>query len=632
MDNNDKYKLKEVGLKRFLYDAVSELWSYELWTFLITTVLIAFIRNIAKILIITRDDALTTSNLFYVLFSPQGFLIILIGISAVLIYMAIEIFGEIIFIGDLFEHNKKGRIISRVLYALKEGFKSLRLFFNPLGILCFVYVFLISPLIDVGFTISMTDGYYIPNFIMDVINKNVYYFVPFYIFLFSMTIVGFLYIFTYHGVLLSKEPIREAMRKSRIIVTKNWKNLIFRLVRLGIAMLLIRGAFALFFDGFVADKLQILNTKIPDGYIFDLDKVFVDVDSITQLDLKVVLVRIFTIFSLLEGDFIQMIVKVLTDAYTMIAITRYYLEYNNKLNGIETQPYSIQKRRINYALKFIMCFIGAIGIGIASIFMGLFAEDFLHNHQDTKIVVHRTGGILASENSIDGLLLSIENNCYGAETDVQRTKDGHYVINHDDNFKRLTGVDKASQDMTLAEVRELKIKDTTGSGKILQVPTLEEFLDVIKGKIKLFLELKGVTADNQMVDDVVRIIKEKGCEKDVVLISLKYDVMNYAETKYPDFDTGLLFFGGFGDVADLNVDFILMEEEMSSKYIGDVKDNNKTSGIWTVNHDQGMINAFDLGADTIITDDMRLFNTIKTNLDNRTDFEVIRDWCERFLN
>ena len=69
--------------------------------------------------------------------------------------------------------------------------------------------------------------------------------------------------------------------------------------------------------------------------------------------------------------------------------------------------------------------------------------------------------------------------------------------------------------------------------------TLEDLLDVVKGKGTLFIELKGVTADRQMADDVVRMVREKDCVGDVVLISLAYDVIDYAERTYPEFETGV---------------------------------------------------------------------------------------------
>ena len=61
---------KEISLKRFLYDAVSELWSYEIWSYILICLLIGLIKPLAKGIVATRDDAITTSNLTYVLFSP----------------------------------------------------------------------------------------------------------------------------------------------------------------------------------------------------------------------------------------------------------------------------------------------------------------------------------------------------------------------------------------------------------------------------------------------------------------------------------------------------------------------------------------------------------------------------------
>jgi len=61
--------------------------------------------------------------------------------------------------------------------------------------------------------------------------------------------------------------------------------------------------------------------------------------------------------------------------------------------------------------------------------------------------------------------------------------------------------------------------------------TFEDMLEAAKGKVILFTELKGATADRQMVDDAVALIRRYGMEEECVLISLKYDVIDYAEDK-----------------------------------------------------------------------------------------------------
>lgn len=620
---NENQEQKEIGFSKFIYRSVSELWSYELWSYVIVYVLIRIVVALTKMLVMSRDDALTTSNLMYVLLSPQGLLIVLLAILAVLIYIAIELFGEIIFVGDLFENKKNSSIISRIISAIIEGFKSLKLFFNPLGALCLIYIFVIAPIIGIGFTISLTDKFYVPNFIMEVINKTPVFAILYFAFMIAMSVLGVVYVFTFHGVLLRKETVKTAMRNSRLIIKNNWKTLLIRILKLLLALLLIRLVLGLLFEVGAVRLLEDLNDEIPNGYVMNIEGLRAN----NVADIKAFVIRTVSLFIILEGRFIEIIFKVICDAIIVIDITRFYLEYSQKLIGDGKLVYKEQVRKVKYGPKILVCIMASVLIVLFAIIVGVTSEEILHNEKTAKIIVHRAGGFLASENSIDGLKISIENNCFGAETDIQRTKDGYYIINHDDDFKRLTGVAKAPKDMTLAEIRELKINDTTGSGKILQVPTLEEFLDVIKGKIVLFIELKGVTADEQMVDDVVRIVKEKGCENDVVLISLKYDIMNYAEDTYGEMNTGVLCFGGFGEVTDLHVDYILMEEEMAQNFINQVEAKGKTSGIWTVNTEKGMISAFDSGADTIITDDINLYNDVNQKMKDRTDFEILKDWC-----
>ncbi|MBQ9342965.1 MAG: hypothetical protein IJT99_02080, partial [Clostridia bacterium] len=243
-----------------------------------------------------------------------------------------------------------------------------------------------------------------------------------------------------------------------------------------------------------------------------------------------------------------------------------------------------------------------------------------------RIIAHWAGGTMASENSIDGLHLAIEHGCYGSEIDVQRTKDGYYVINHDTTFQRVADVNKRPEEMTLEEIRELRIQDTTGSGAELPVVTLEEMLDVIRGKEKLYIELKGATADRQMVDDLVRIIREYDCEEYCALISLNYDVIDYAETTYPEFETGTLFFLGLGDVSRLNCDLLIMEESSATdNRIRQIHSAGKLAVVWTVNTEEGMRRFLESEIDGIITDEVPLSEHVQADLDCRTDLQVMID-------
>ena len=88
------------------------------------------------------------------------------------------------------------------------------------------------------------------------------------------------------------------------------------------------------------------------------------------------------------------------------------------------------------------------------------------------------------ENSLPAFRRAVEAG-YGAELDVQMTKDGQVVVFHDDDLKRGCGVDGRICDMTLAEVRELRLFGTEE-----RIPLFSEVLAVFGGKQPLIVELK----------------------------------------------------------------------------------------------------------------------------------------------
>ena len=85
------------------------------------------------------------------------------------------------------------------------------------------------------------------------------------------------------------------------------------------------------------------------------------------------------------------------------------------------------------------------------------AEDFDRFYPITSevgIVAHRGGGELGNENTIIGLNLAIEAGADYSEIDVQRTKDGHYIINHDNDFLRCCGDPHKPGELTLEEIKQ----------------------------------------------------------------------------------------------------------------------------------------------------------------------------------
>lgn len=163
--------------------------------------------------------------------------------------------------------------------------------------------------------------------------------------------------------------------------------------------------------------------------------------------------------------------------------------------------------------------------------------------------------------------------------------------------------------MTLEEIKTLKIKDKYGESK---VAAIEEMLDISKGKIKLFIELKGETADKKMANDLVTMVKERNMLDDCVFISLKYDVINYIETQYPEITTGYLCGFSLNYLTKLNYDYLLIEEKIASR--GTIMLAHllgKKVIVWTVDEESSINYFLNSNVDGIITNEIEKAQDIK---------------------
>ncbi len=89
------------------------------------------------------------------------------------------------------------------------------------------------------------------------------------------------------------------------------------------------------------------------------------------------------------------------------------------------------------------------------------------------------------ENSLAGARLAIAAGL-GIECDIQRSRDGHPMMFHDWDLKRLTDLDEQSEYLTKDELRQLNYIDSPE-----RVATLTELLDLVAGQVPLLIEVKS---------------------------------------------------------------------------------------------------------------------------------------------
>ena len=607
--------LQKISFRRLVYEALPELWLLQIVAVIVISLLVFPLNRLISAVLGTKSVAITTGNLGELLGWQTPVIIILVSLIA-LVYISLELFSHIYLTGEILY----GRDTS-IARTLKLGFQSMGRFLCPAGIPVLLYILIAVPLGGLGFSVGLTKGLRIPNFIMDAIVNTPLYLGLYIVVMLVLFAIGLRWFFVVHGVVIGGLSPRNAKYESSQIIKEHWKEFLSTALRIGLAVAFVSFFGYLFFTVLPHVWLASIGEQVPNGVVVDINKLVGSDGGLSEAEALVLIYRFLCFFVVLLGLILTSSAMLLAGSYAMLRFSRFYLEITGRVNdGWLERP----KRRRYWARILFLVFM-AIFAAIASVFLAL-GYHSLVDKEDVKIIAHRAGGVMAPENSIEGLYAAIEHGCYASEIDVQRTKDGVYVINHDDTFMRVAGDSRGVSDMTFEEVKKLQIQDLFNGGDSVHVPTLDEALDTIKGKERLLIELKGSTADEKMADDVVAMVREKDCLSDVVIISLKYDVIDYTETKYPEFDTGLLFFAGMGDITSLNCDYLVLEEEIATYESAlEIHQANKQVIVWTVDIETDMHKFLNESIDAIITDEVELAQKVQQELDDRDELQVIED-------
>ena len=128
------------------------------------------------------------------------------------------------------------------------------------------------------------------------------------------------------------------------------------------------------------------------------------------------------------------------------------------------------------------------------------------------VVAHRGGWgrdweNRAPENSLANIDKAVRQGFDVYETDLARTKDGHIVVMHDLTVDRSTNGHGRVEDLTLAELRQLRLKYQNGRLSNETVPTFEEFLARAKGRILFKIDYRPPL---ETFPDTVRLVEKQG--------------------------------------------------------------------------------------------------------------------------
>ena len=146
------------------------------------------------------------------------------------------------------------------------------------------------------------------------------------------------------------------------------------------------------------------------------------------------------------------------------------------------------------------------------------------------IIAHQGSSLELPPNTIDAFQLALDQGADIIELDIWRSRDGVWIVIHDRNLSRITGVDKDIMDLTYEEIQSLDAgyNFTNSSGnysyrnKNYRIPSLEQVFKMFNNE-KINIEIKG---DNTLgLSDLVDLVIKYQMERKLLVVSSSYRVI-----------------------------------------------------------------------------------------------------------
>ena len=129
--------------------------------------------------------------------------------------------------------------------------------------------------------------------------------------------------------------------------------------------------------------------------------------------------------------------------------------------------------------------------------------------KNVKVIAHRGLSKLEKENTCPAFVAAGNRTYFGIETDIHVTKDGQFIVMHDEDLIRVSlgEYDINIEENNYSAVSSIVLPDIDGTTKRqdIRIPLLRDYISICKKYDKIsILEIKN----NFMVDDLKKVIKE----------------------------------------------------------------------------------------------------------------------------
>jgi len=215
---------------------------------------------------------------------------------------------------------------------------------------------------------------------------------------------------------------------------------------------------------------------------------------------------------------------------------------------------------------------------------------------------HRGARAYQVENTIESFKKAVEFGANAIELDVRQSKDRELIVCHDENLKRVFGIDLPVHEAALTE-----LKKATGNRMI----TLAEALQSVGENVdKILVELKETGHEKRVLDEV-----NKAKQQDrVIIVSFHEEALAVVRKLDKKIETGLIytkFINPIEAAVRLQTQYLLpLYRFTHTKDIEKAHKNNLKVIVWTINTGEELQAYIAKGVDGIATDKPDIFQSI----------------------
>jgi glycerophosphoryl diester phosphodiesterase len=238
-------------------------------------------------------------------------------------------------------------------------------------------------------------------------------------------------------------------------------------------------------------------------------------------------------------------------------------------------------------------------------------DEFYDHSARTRVIAHRGFSGAAPENTLAAIRAAIEAGADMAEIDVTLSSDNQVVVIHDETLDRTTNGSGEVSRFSRAELRELDAGSWFGPSFVGErIPTLDEVLTAVEGRILLNVEIKSEAVVRGVVEKVASAIREHEMAELVVVSSFSPDALRQMHEVAPEIRTAVLYNTRYHEgsdaveiVTDLGASvFNIKRQRLTRKMLRRCRENDIPVGLYTVNKPRRLRRLVKKSIDAIFTD------------------------------